>query len=103
MSAAISGRILPDGADYQLVRSDGAVSIDAEYTLETDDHVRIHVRNVGIIKPDAKGGPYAWGAPRFDAPNGRYGWLNDAIFVSSIGRAGDAAHPAVKITIWRVG
>lgn len=100
----ISGRILPGGADYQLVRSDGTVQIDAEYTLETDDHVLIHVRNVGLIKPGAKGSaPYAWAAPRFDAPNGRYGWLNDAIFVSHIGGAGDPAHPAVKITVWRVG
>lgn len=99
----VSGRILPGGADYQLVRSDGAVSIDADYTLETDDHVLIHVRNIGLIKRVGEGPPYAWAAPRFDAPNGRYGWLNDAIFVSHISASGDAAHPAVKITIWRVG
>ena len=99
----ISGKILP-GADYQLVRSDGAVVIDADYMIETDDHVTIHVRNVGIIVPPGKDGPaYAWAAPRFDAPSGRYGWLNDAIFVSHIGGAGDKDHPAVRITIWKIG
>jgi len=100
----ISGKILPGGADYQLVRADGAVMIDADYMIETDDHVMIHVRNVGVIVPPAKGGQaYFWAAPRFDAPTGRYGWLNDAIFVSHVGGAGDKDHPAVRITIWKVG
>jgi hypothetical protein len=100
----ISGRIVPGGADYQLVRSDGAVMIDADYMLETDDHVIIHVRNVGLIVPPAKDRPaYFWAAPRFDAPAGRYAWLNDAIFVSKIGPTGDKDHPAVRITIWKVG
>lgn len=99
----ISGRILPGGADYQLVRPDGAVMIDADYMLETDDHVAIHVRNVGLIVPPAKDRPaYAWAAPKFDAPNGRYGWLNDAIFVSRISGAGDKDHPGVRITIWKI-
>ncbi|HEY5409884.1 MAG TPA: DUF3237 family protein, partial [Caulobacteraceae bacterium] len=66
--------------------------------------VIIHVRNVGVIVPPAKGQPaYAWAAPKFDAPSGRYGWLNNAIFVSRIGGAGDKDHPAVRITIWKVG
>ena len=101
---SISGRILPGGADYQLVRSDGAVQIDADYTIETDDHVLIHVRNTGLALAPGKDQPaYAWAAPRFDAPKGRYGWLNSAIFVSRISGAGDKDHPAVRITIWKVG
>lgn len=101
----ISGRILPGGADYQLIRADGAVMIDADYMLQTDDGVIIHVRNVGVIVPPTKDHPaaYPWAAPKFDAPNGRYGWLNNAIFVSRISGAGDQAHPAVRITIWKVG
>jgi hypothetical protein len=100
----MSGRILPGGADYQLVRSDGAVMIDADYMIETDDGVTIHVRNVGVIVPPTKGqAAYAWAAPKFDAPNGRYGWLNNGIFVSRISGAGDPGHPAVRITIWKVG
>ena len=100
----ISGRILP-GADDQLVRADGGVVIDADYFLETDDHVVIHVRNVGLIIPPKAAGAaaYPWAAPKFDAPDGKYGWLNDAIFISHIGPAGDKDHPAVRITIWKVG
>ena len=101
----ISGRILPGGADYQLVRSDGGVVIDADYFLETDDHVVIHVRNVGIIIPPKAAGAaaYPWASPKFDAPSGKYGWLNDAIFVSRINPGGDRDHPAVRITIYKVG
>ena len=100
----INGRILPGGADYQLVRPDGVVMIDADYMLQTDDGVIIHVRNVGVIVPPAKDRPvYFWAAPHFDAPVGRYAWLNDAIFVSTVGSAGDKDHPAVRITIWKVG
>jgi hypothetical protein len=100
----LSGRIVPGGADYQLVRADGSVQIDADYTIETDDHVRIHVRNVGLAMAPGKNQPgYAWAAPSFDAPNGKYGWLNSAIFVSRISGGGDKDHPAVKITIWKVG
>ena len=96
----IQGRILPGGADYQLVRADGSVMIDADYMLETDDHTIIHVRNVGVIVRDAKGGlGYAWAAPTFNAPNGKYGWLNNALFVSSITSGGGG----VKIAIFKLG
>jgi hypothetical protein len=100
----LNGRILTGGSDYQLVRPDGAVTIDADYMIETDDHVTIHVRNVGLVVPPGKDrAAYAWAAPRFDAPAGRYGWMNSAIFVSRISRAGDASHPAVRITVWKIG
>ncbi len=100
----VSGRILPGGADQQLVRADGSVTVDAGYMIETDDHVVIHVRNQGVIVPPGKDGQaYLYAAPRFEAPAGRYGWLNDAIFVSRITPAGDKDHPAVRITIWKVG
>ena len=96
----IKGRILPGGADLQLVRSDGSTMIDADYMLETDDHAIIHVRNVGLIVRDAKGGlGYAWAAPTFNAPNGKYGWLNNALFISSI----SAATGGVTITIYKLG
>ena len=100
----IRGEVLAGGGDYQLVRSDGSVRVDAEYYLRTDDGVVIHVHNVGVIYrgPDAKA-PYLWASPSFDAPKGRYGWLNQALFVSQIVPAGDPQHPAVKIVIYRVG
>ncbi len=51
-----NGRVLPGGGDYQLIRPDGAVEIDAEYLLETDDHVIVHARHLGTITPPKAGG-----------------------------------------------
>jgi len=62
------------------------------------------VHNVGVVNPGKDGAPsYKWAAPVFEVPMGKYGWLNDAIFVSTLGPAGDKDHPAVKITIYKIG
>lgn len=100
-----SGRVIPGGGDYQLVRPDGSVEIDAEYLLETDDHVVIHARHLGTITPPKGAGDagYLWSTHSFDAPAGKYGWMNGQVFISRIGRAGDKDHPAVKITVWKIG
>ena len=44
----IRGRVVPGGADTQLIREDGLTEADARYTLETDTGVLIHVRNRGL-------------------------------------------------------
>jgi hypothetical protein len=44
----LSGRVLPGGADWQVIRPDGVVEIEARYTLETDDGALIYVCNPGI-------------------------------------------------------
>ena len=99
-----SGRVLAGGGDYQLIRPDGAVIIDAEYLLQTDDGVIIHGRHAGtIVRPKAGATGNLVTTQNFDAPAGKYGWLNDAVFVSRFSVVGDKDHPAVKITIWKVG
>ncbi len=42
------GEILPGGADWQIVAADGTTSLEARYTLKTDDGALIYVRNVGL-------------------------------------------------------
>lgn len=44
----LSGRVLPGGADWQVIRPDGVAEIEARYTLETDNGALIYVRNPGI-------------------------------------------------------
>ena len=39
----LNGRILPGGADWQIVRGDGAADIQARYTIETEAGARILV------------------------------------------------------------
>jgi hypothetical protein len=46
--ARLNGRILPGGADWQIVRSDGAADIRARYTIETEAGARILVASEGL-------------------------------------------------------
>lgn len=85
----LRGTIINGGADYQLVSSDGNRStLEAIYSVRTDDGVYIHVRNQGIVYSgkDHTGNEifYFKAAPRFEAPmDSKYSWLNNAIFVCS--------------------
>lgn len=92
----IIGEILPGGIDWQLVRTDAVTVIEAHYSLMTDDGVLIRVINKGfrhgpaeVMRRLAAGEPvdpgeyYFRAAPIFDAPSGRYDWLNRSLFVSS--------------------
>jgi hypothetical protein len=44
----LSGRILPGGADWQIIRTDGATDISARYTIETEAGGRILVASDGL-------------------------------------------------------
>ena len=45
---ALRGRILPGGVDWQIVRADGTLEIDAHYVIEADDGAQIEVRSQGV-------------------------------------------------------
>jgi len=44
----LNGRILPGGADWQIVRSDGAADIQARYTIESEAGAHILVSSDGL-------------------------------------------------------
>jgi hypothetical protein len=44
----LQGRILPVGADWQILHSDGAMDLDARYTIQSDDGSLIYVVNRGV-------------------------------------------------------
>jgi hypothetical protein len=44
----LAGRVRPGGADWQIVRADGAADLDARYTLETDGGALIQVQSRGL-------------------------------------------------------
>ena len=81
---AIRGSVLPGGADWQVVRGDGANELEALYLLRTDDGVVIQVRNRGLRHgpPDVMrrlaagenvdpGEYYFRAVPSFAAPGGQ--------------------------------
>lgn len=43
-----NGRVLPGGADWQIIRADGAADIQARYTLETETGARVLVSSEGV-------------------------------------------------------
>lgn len=107
----LSGRVLPGGADWQIIESDGLTYVDAHYALETDDEVRIEVHNQGIrhgpadlmdriTRGDvlAPGEYYFRTTPRFYPPSGKYEWLRRSVFIAS----GERFSEYVVIRVWRV-
>ena len=91
----LAGRVLPGGADWQMIRADGVAELDARYTLETDDRALIYVRNFGyrhgpaeVMQRLAAGEPvdpslyYMRTTPRFETGAERYKWLNRIVCIA---------------------
>lgn len=86
----IAGRVIPGGADWQRTRSDGVTELEATYALELSDKTLIKVVNRGIIVPAVAGGEsYFRTAIEFVAPNGKWQWLSEAIFLCTAGLVPD--------------
>jgi len=90
----LRGRVLPGGADWLLLRSDGVLELDLRITLETDDHALIYMTFQGVRygPPDAiaaldRGESvdldsyYFRTVPRFETSNEKYAFLNRIIAV----------------------
>lgn len=98
----LSGKVLPGGADWQLVRADGVAYLDTRYTLETEDGALIYVQNRGyrhgpaeVIERLARGEAvdpasyYFRTSPWFETSAPKYAWLNRTIFLGSGARLAD--------------
>src|SRR5450759_71553 len=60
--AKLNGRILPGGADWQIVRGDGAADISALYTIESEAGARVLGSSDGLRHgPPAVMERLAWG------------------------------------------
>jgi hypothetical protein len=86
--------------------SDGQrTTLEAIYSIKTDDGVYIHIRNRGIIcqGTDEQGKPsfYFKAAPQFEAPkDSKYAWLNNALFLCEPSFGG--AQGGITLNIWKV-
>ena len=101
----LSGKVLPGGADWQVIRTDGVADLDARYTLETQDGALIYVRNHGyrhgpadVLKKLAAGEEvdpslyYMRTSPLFETGDQRYAWLNRLICVGTGARKKGSVH-----------
>ena len=107
----LSGRVLPGGADWQVVRADGVADLDARYTLETSDGALIYVRNRGyrhgpaeVLRRLSAGEEvdpslyYMRTTPRFETGAARYAWLNRLVCVAT----GARRAAAVELEVFEV-
>jgi hypothetical protein len=98
----LNGKILSFGADFQIVRPDSSIDLEAKYAIESDDGAVIYVDNRGIRR-----GPielvqklnrgeavdptliYFRTMPRFETGATKYRWLMQSLFVASAARHAD--------------
>lgn len=94
----LAGRVLPGGADIQLIRPDGVAEIDARYLIETERGERVFVHNVGIARPTSEG-LYFRTAPTFETESPDLQWLMQSVFVGT----GATIPRGVELRWFRVG
>ena len=98
----VNGKVLAFGADFQIIRPNELIELEAKYALETDDGATIYVENKGIrfgpvelLQKLKRGEPvdpkliYFRTAPKFETGAEKYRWLMQHIFVASAARYAD--------------
>lgn len=97
-----SARVLPGGADFQLLVSDELAELDARYVIETDAGDLIYVTNhalrtgpAALMERLRRGQPvdpadiYFRCTPRFEASAPSLAWLSQRLFLGSGARYPD--------------
>ena len=97
----LRGKVLAGGADRQLLRKDGVRQLDALYEMQTDDGAIITVHNQVMTRTDADGKPYRFSHITLTAPEGRYGWLNQFVYVGTL-HSLQPARMAVAIRVYKL-
>jgi hypothetical protein len=105
------GKVLPGGADWQIVRADGLAELDTRYMLQTDGGSLIYIQNAGIrhAPPDVTkkllaGQPvdpsqvYFKTVPTFETSAPELQWLTRSIFIGT----GERRPTEVIVHVWRV-
>jgi len=112
ISGMFDAEILPGGADWQIVRSDGSIEIDTRYSARTPDGEYVHLRTSGVRSgpPDVleallRGEDidparyYFRVAVRLETSAPRLAILERSIFVASaIREANRVAYTAYRVT-----
>src|SRR3954469_8807682 len=102
VSGAITGKVLPFGADFQTIRPNELIELEAKYAFETDDGAVVYVENKGLrfgpvellqkLKRGEAVDPkliYFRTAPRFETGSEKYRWLMKTLFIGSAARHAD--------------
>lgn len=106
----LKGTVLP-GADWQVVRPDGVLELEAKYALKTDDGALISMVNrcIRSASPEVMaklnaGEPvdpkdvYFRTTPTFETADPGYAWMMNYVFLGS----GERKRDQVVIEFWKV-
>ena len=98
----INGKVCAFGADFQIIRPNELIELEARYAFETDDGAVVYVENKGIrfgpvelLQRLKRGEPvdpeliYFRTVPRFETGAAKYRWLMEHLFVASAARHAD--------------
>ena len=98
----VNGKVLGFGADFQIIRPNELIELEAKYAFETDDGAVVYVENKGIrfgpvdlLQKLKRGEPvdpkliYFRTVPRFETGAEKYRWLMEHIFIASAARHAD--------------
>ena len=98
----INGKICAFGADFQVIRPNELIELEAKYAFETDDGAVIYVENKGIrfgpvelLQKLKRGEPvdpkliYFRTVPKFETGSEKYRWLMENLFIGSAARHAD--------------
>ena len=92
--SGLRGKVMPGGADWQIIRADGFTELDTRYTLETATGQIVYVQNAGMrhAAPDVMkrllAGElvdpalvYFRTIPKFETASPDLQWLTRAVFI----------------------
>ena len=98
----INGKVCPFGADFQIVRPNELIELEAKYAFETDDGATVYVENRGLrfgpvdlLEKLKRGEPvdpkliYFRTVPKFETGHEKYRWLMEKLFIGSAARHAD--------------
>jgi hypothetical protein len=98
----INGKVLGFGADFQIIRPNELIELEAKYAFETDDGAVVYVENKGLrfgpvdlLQKLKRGEPvdpnliYFRTVPKFETGHEKYRWLMENLFIGSAARHAD--------------
>jgi hypothetical protein len=98
----VNGKVCAFGADFQIIRPNELIELEAKYAFETDDGAVVYVENKGLrfgpvdlLQKLKRGEPvdpsqiYFRTVPKFETGHPKYRWLMENLFVGSAARHAD--------------
>jgi hypothetical protein len=98
----VNGKVCAFGADFQIIRPNELIDLEAKYAFETDDGAVVYVENKGmrfgpvdLLQKLKRGEPvdpkliYFRTVPKFETGSEKYRWLMEHVFIGSAARHAD--------------